>query len=189
MKIIYLFLIHVLLCGILLAQDKDTGKRTNPAIQGKGKKGLTFKTPNMKLPETKPADTLKINDIKVQLLGKTTQVGKPGDYLLTLLGSGFVESSISPQLHLGEKLKLSVTFVNSKGNELYIVLSKDSILPELKKITLNKITIQNPGYRKDNTHLFDFKISKNRLFEIDSLVPKVVLIHGKYFIEKKVMDD
>jgi hypothetical protein len=129
------------------AQEPNKKAGPGPADAGVTKDGAAFKLPQEKKIEVPPPRPLSVEKLDVRELAAGTSLGKAGDILVTLYGTGFLLTAKAPRLILGE-LTLENTEINRDGTELYVVLPRQE-LDSVARMEFEKVVVQNPGTWKE----------------------------------------
>ncbi len=126
----FLSLLFVVMISISFAcQQKKTATVSNELPNDSIPVSPTGMAPNVSDRKTdeRRTDTvpvkarLALQQMQAQVLDTGTQIGKPGDLLLTFTGSGFVFTDKNPVLMAGG-MKFEETYSNEAGTEFYAII-------------------------------------------------------------------
>lgn len=77
-------------------------------------------------------------------LDQDTEMGRAGDYLIAVDGSGFMDGTSRPIVHLGDSVHLEDVYVNPSGTSLLVVVPRE-MDPLVRRWSFESLAIQNPG--------------------------------------------
>ncbi|MGH2553944.1 MAG: hypothetical protein ACRDEB_09515, partial [Chitinophagaceae bacterium] len=130
--------------------------------------------------DTVPGKTrIVISQMQAQVLDTGTQIGKPGDLLLTFTGRGFVFTERNPMV-ISAGLKFEDTYSNEEGTEFYVVIPAES-KARLTAAARGGLQIVNP----DNESA-TFKEQTMEMIQKADGGKKVKLVFTKYAVTRRM---
>ena len=169
----------IALVGLLTAQEKR--ETPSPAGVGGVDQGREFTMPRLEAQEFRKQEPIKIEDFDLEIIAEGSLVGHPGDFLLTFKGRGFMLTSLSPRVMLGEELTLESTEVNRDGTELYLLLSREAF-GTLGRLSFEKVVVENPGGLQDSPYArAAIAMTPRELIDRERNAQKVVLVYRDSF--------
>ncbi|NOT52290.1 MAG: hypothetical protein HOP10_13550 [Chitinophagaceae bacterium] len=186
MKYILSLLFVAMLTTVFACQQKKTTGQ-GPQLPN----DTTAISPNTMAPgmKEKPGDkTVRIDTSRVplavtkadaQVLDAGTQIGKPGDLLLTFTGSGFIFTNSNPALIAGG-IRFDNSFANEANTELYVVIPAESKARLSTAVARGGLQLSNPG----NQVIGIKELSADQLKRADE-DKKVKLMYAKFGVERR----
>jgi hypothetical protein len=170
-------------------QKKDSGQTiqiindsTPISPTSMGPEAVEKTTDKIERKDTVPSKTrIIIKDLQAQVLAEGTQIGKPGDMLLTFSGQGFVFTERNPVLLAGG-LKFDNTYSNEDASEFYVVIPADS-KERLKAAARGGLQIINPDKESAT-----FKEGGGEIIKKADDIKKVMLVYTKFAVTRKLVD-
>ncbi len=123
-----LTLLLIAVIGLITIQtiSQNVSESSSPSEIGK-EGGYEFKMPPKKGASPQEAAALRIDRYELQVLSKNTQLGNPGDRLLTISGAGFYLTATSPSVVINGKLIFEDNTTNGSSTELYVILKEEHL--------------------------------------------------------------
>lgn len=130
--------------------------------------------------DTVPVVRIAIQQMQAQLLDSGSQIGKPGDLLLTFTGSGFVFTDKNPAVVAGG-MRFEETYINEKGTELYAVIPAGS-KERMAAAARGGLQVVNPGKQPATATI---KEQTTEIIKRADSDKKVKLVFGKFGVERR----
>ncbi len=131
--------------------------------------------------DTVPRGKMMIREMQAQVLGEGTQIGKPGDMLLTFIGRGFLFTESNPVLMVGG-LKFENTYSNEDATEFYVVIPAES-KERLTAVAARGLQIINP-----DDESITFKAEGAAIMKRADASKKIILVYTKFAVGRKEAD-
>lgn len=122
---------------------------------------------------------LTVTKVDAQVLDAGTQIGKPGDLLLTFAGSGFIFTNSNPSLMIGGMI-FDSSFANEANTELYVLIPAGSKARLSTAVARGGLQLSNPG----NQAIAIKELSADQLIRADA-DKKVKLVYTKFGVERR----
>ncbi len=116
----------LLLLGAVFFTVSQTQKETPSPADLNAERDVKFVAPPAQIKEFQE-DQLKVERYEIQRIGEASDLGKPGDILLTVMGTGFYVTARSPQLLFGKEMMVNNAEANKSGTELYVILPQEMV--------------------------------------------------------------
>lgn len=109
-----------------------------------------FVVPKVEKLQIQDIEPLRADRFEIQLISEKSDVGNGGDRLLTIIGSGFNLTSVSPKVVFGKDFIIENTETNNKGAELYVIISKETLEKLISRTDFTEATViggSKPAYK------------------------------------------
>ena len=173
------FLVAAMACNNQKKSNR-TGTDGTPSPSGTGEyngREVKIKTGKDTMPIKKAE--FGVHNMEVQQLSDDTKIGKPGDWLITFSGSGFMLTNQEPKLVM-EKEDIGTSYVNEEGTELYFVIPEQKRNLVLQQFQAGKLKLVNPDKKEARP--------PNKPEEImakTNNLEKVALVYTKFGVTRK----
>jgi hypothetical protein len=119
----------------------------SPASPG-DREGRQFRMPADTPPPGVTQQPLRVDSFHVQRVAGGSDLGAPGDLLITFRGQGFALTSKAPRLLLTGGFALESTEINRDGTELYVLVPRNQVT-RIEGMRFDSVVVANPGARRD----------------------------------------
>jgi len=164
--------------ALIVAQE-----RPHPSDQGKGSNGAEFTISSEKGQAGPRQLPMAVQRLETHRLAEGTQLGRPGDLLVTFTGQGFVTTDYAPHATLTEKLVLRNLEVSRDGKQLFVVIPA-RLQEDVKRASFREIVIQQSGGTSEFARLV-VEASPEQLLRVDSDAPEVIVVHRDSFFVRE----
>jgi len=143
-----------------------------------------FHVPEAEKIQFQEIEPLQAESFEIQVLSEMSDVGNTGDLLLTIIGSGFYLTSVSPRVVFNEDFLIKDTEVNEKGTELYVILSQETLENLLSRTDLKEAQVLVGGKEVSNDS-GKISISPNDFTEIERSNIVSLKYRNGFFVREK----
>jgi hypothetical protein len=181
-KNIIFFLILAFVAIITISQI--TVKEVSPADMNT-QEGVTFITaPPENLP-VREVQELRVEGYELEVISENSDIGKKGELLLTLKGTGFILSSLSPTVVFHNEITIQDTEVNAEGTELYVILKLEIVTKLVKGIDLKEGRVKIGENKEGSPDSAKFTITNEAFKNIKDMKFVSLKYRNGFFVREK----
>lgn len=154
----------------------QVARERSPSSPG-DREGTEFRMPVDTPPQVIRQQPLRVDSFQVQRVAEGSDLGAPGDLLITFWGQGFALTSKAPRLLLTGGFALESTEINRDGTELYVLVPGDQVT-RIQGMRFDSVVVDNPGAREDTEFArASVRATAARLLRPDPDAPAVRLVY------------
>ena len=137
--------------------------------------------PEVEIPKQELA-SLQVDSLEVRLVGNNSDWGEENDFLIIMVGKGFVVTAKSPMVMFDNQLMFSSVETNGEGTELYTLLDQDRFEKQIKAGGFERIRIMGSSEKE-----IDWLPISIRHFELTKELNRINLKYrnGQFTIEQE----